>query len=246
MRVGLLCCILGFSWADEYESEFERKLSTIIIPEIEFEDTPLSDALEYLRIKSRELDESTQAAPKGTEVMLPRSNGVSAFEHKGGGDLGFDDKDSLMPDPNDLSQRPVTWRASNVVLRDALDEVCRQAGIRMLVDGENLLFVTEGEFELRRRMQQIVLPRVDINDSTVVDMLHFLAIEARRIEVENGAHPMRAGIGMEFRPLGNIGEKRVTYHETDISLWKLLKKLSEDHGLQMDLSSGRLRFTGPE
>ena len=48
-----------------------EKLKRIIIPEIEFEDTPLSDAIDFLRQKSVELDDmEPDPARKGINIIL--------------------------------------------------------------------------------------------------------------------------------------------------------------------------------
>ncbi|MDF1858870.1 MAG: M56 family metallopeptidase [Verrucomicrobiales bacterium] len=52
-------------------AELEKKMESIIIPKLEFSDTPLSDALRFLRQKSVELDvEEKDPAKKGINIIL--------------------------------------------------------------------------------------------------------------------------------------------------------------------------------
>ncbi|MFT5469035.1 MAG: general secretion pathway protein D [Verrucomicrobiales bacterium] len=77
----------------EYINE---KLTRINIPEIEFDDTPLSQAIEFLRTKSVELDElEPDPAKKGINIIIRTSGGgggggAAPAPDMGDGGLGFD------------------------------------------------------------------------------------------------------------------------------------------------------------
>jgi len=105
------------------------KLKRIIIPEIEFENTPLEDAIEFLRIKSRELDDlEPDPTRKGVNIIIRAGSsggggGGGAFG--GTSDLGFDSGDGGAAAPSfggsdNPSQTPISLRLSNVPLMEAL------------------------------------------------------------------------------------------------------------------------------
>ena len=61
------------------QSALAEKLQRIVVPSIEFVDTPLAEALEFLRMKSEELDSfETELVRKGVNVVLIDSRGAEA------------------------------------------------------------------------------------------------------------------------------------------------------------------------
>ena len=63
----------------------QQKLNNIIIPDVDFEDVTVQEALETLRIRAREFDIETDEDKKGINFII-RESGVQA-----GGSDGFDD-----------------------------------------------------------------------------------------------------------------------------------------------------------
>ena len=110
-----------------------EKLRRIIIPSINFEDTTVEEAIDFLRQRSRELDTlETDPDRKGVNFVIrrPRSTDV-------GGDAGAD-----LGDPTGLplgtanlgALRIRELRLRNVPLAVALQYICDQAGLRYRVD----------------------------------------------------------------------------------------------------------------
>ena len=86
----------------------ESKLKSIIIPSIEFSDTPLREALDFIRDKSVELDVTeTDPAKKGINIILQASG---------------------------IGDTPITLRLSNVPLSEALRYVVSLAQLKYKVD----------------------------------------------------------------------------------------------------------------
>jgi len=87
------------------ENAVTAKLRSIVIPEIDFQDTPLETALDFLRQKSIELDPATEASQKGIGIVV--QSGAS-------------------PEP-----RTVTLRLTNVNLQEAFRYLSEVAGAKV-------------------------------------------------------------------------------------------------------------------
>lgn len=135
-----------------------EKLKRIYIPEIEFEQTPLSTAIEFIRQKSRELDDlEPDPTRKGINIIIGRSSGGGAAPAAGGapaagapgGDLGFADPlgggagaafgGAGAGDP------PITLKLSNVPLVEALRYTTELANLKYKVEPNAVLIVPAGE-----------------------------------------------------------------------------------------------------
>ena len=110
---------------------FSRKLDTIIIPRIDFDDTTVEEAIDFLRQRSRELDsDDPDPTKKGISFVIrkPRLEGnfhdidaeLDAEEEPGGLDPG--------------ATRIISWQAENIPLTEALDEITRRTGLRWKID----------------------------------------------------------------------------------------------------------------
>jgi len=102
-----------------------QKLKNIIIPIIDFEDTSVEEAIDYLRVRSIELD---------TWEMSPENKGINFVIRKpragGGGD------DGLGADSGgDVGTRRINeLRLRNVPLAEALNYICEATRLRWSVD----------------------------------------------------------------------------------------------------------------
>ncbi len=109
-----------------------EKLRRIIIPSINFEDTTVEEAVDFLRQRSRELD-NLEVDPdrRGVNFVIrrPRSSDVG----DAGADLG--DADGLPLGTTNLGALRIReLRLRNVPLAVALQYICDQAGLRYRVD----------------------------------------------------------------------------------------------------------------
>lgn len=103
-----------------------QKLKNIVIPIIDFEDTSVEEAIDYLRVRSIELD---------TFEMDPAKKGINFFIRKprtGGADAGLDAGGEVAAAPG--SQRIAELRLRNVPLSEALTYICEATRLRWSVD----------------------------------------------------------------------------------------------------------------
>lgn len=122
-----------------------EKLRRIIIPRIDFEDTTVEEAIDFLRLRSAELDTlELDPARKGVNFVIrrPRAGGA------GGGDAGLDaGGGEALPlgggDPSSLRIRELRLR--NVPLAVALKYIGEQTKLRYKVDDFAVTLVPQTE-----------------------------------------------------------------------------------------------------
>lgn len=107
-----------------------NKLQNIIIPQVDFADTPLDEAMEFLTQKSIELDTDPDPSNKGINFVIDKgsvSGGAAGVDEElGGGGLLLGD------DPT--SKKIDVLRLRNVPLATALEYVTNKTGLRYRVD----------------------------------------------------------------------------------------------------------------
>ena len=107
-----------------------NKLKTIVIPVINFEDTSVEEAIDFLRLRSIELDTQTlDPAKKGINFVIRKPRGGAS------GDAGLDaDAGGLgaAQDPGSLRIDQLSLR--NVPLAEALKYICDKTKLRYKVD----------------------------------------------------------------------------------------------------------------
>jgi general secretion pathway protein D len=124
-----------------------EKLKRIIIPRIDFEDTTVEEAIDFLRQRSAELDTlELDPARKGVNFVVRRPRAAAAST---GADAGLDAAASsdLLPaagaDPGSL--RVQQLRVRNVPLAQALKYICEQTKLRYKVDDFAVTLVPQTE-----------------------------------------------------------------------------------------------------
>ena len=110
------------SMSDDAKSKIEankKKLAEIIIPRLEFAETPLKDTLQFLQQRSVELDASeSDPARKGINVILDAGTSGKGDETK---------------------EKTITLKLSNVPLSEAFRYTCELAGLEYKIEPHNIL-----------------------------------------------------------------------------------------------------------
>ncbi|MDF1816113.1 MAG: type II and III secretion system protein [Verrucomicrobiales bacterium] len=127
----------------------EEKLKTIRIPSLEFSDTPLKDALQFIQQKSVELDfAETDVNRKGVNIILsadvgggggaapaPAAGGGDGFGFEGGGGGG------AALGGGGVGGTPITLRLTNVPLGEALRYTTNLAQLKYKVESHAVVVV---------------------------------------------------------------------------------------------------------
>ncbi|MDA7506271.1 type II and III secretion system protein [Akkermansiaceae bacterium] len=106
------------------------KLQQIIIPVIDFQDTTVQEAIDFLRVRSKELDTTTNVeADKGINFVV-KGNTVTGA----GGDAALDADAGGLGGGNTGGARIDSLSITNVPLGVALQYICEKARLRYKVD----------------------------------------------------------------------------------------------------------------
>ena len=127
-----------------------EKLRRIIIPKIDFDDTTVEEAIDFLRMRAAELDTlELDPARKGVNFVVrrPRAPGVTGGTDAGA-DAGAPAADPAIPvapvsDPASLRVKEL--RIRNVPLAMALKYICEQTKLRYKVDDFAVTLVPQTE-----------------------------------------------------------------------------------------------------
>ena len=116
-------------------------MTTIIIPEIDFRQANIRDAIDFLHRQSVEHDPNAPEKKMGVGVIL-------SFESK----APTEPRDTeLMLDPFADPEEPpphsgvheITFSARNVTVLEALDTICREVGLDYRIDRNGILSFRE-------------------------------------------------------------------------------------------------------
>ncbi|WP_367873754.1 STN domain-containing protein [Luteolibacter sp. Populi] len=104
----------------------------IIIPIIDFEDTSVEEAIDFLRLRSFELDPDADPTRKGISFVVRKPRGeVAALDEDAAGGLGVREVPGAL--------RIKELRMRNVSLWDALHRVADETGLRVEISDRGIL-----------------------------------------------------------------------------------------------------------
>lgn len=115
----------------------EEKLKTIVLPSIEFSNTPLREAVQFLQQRSVELDTAeSDVARKGVNIILDVGIGGGGGAPAEGDEGGFGGGGA-----GGVADTPVTLSARNMPLAEALRYTTSAAGLKYKVEAHAVLVV---------------------------------------------------------------------------------------------------------
>lgn len=116
---------------------FVAKLDSIVIPKVNFEDTTLEEAINFLRQRIMDLDPELDTRRKG--VALPPSPRPAVESHSSVvNDTALD-----LPSSSGEAIR-ITFKAKNIKVLDALFELAERTNLDAYVTSQGITFVPEG------------------------------------------------------------------------------------------------------
>ncbi|CAN5168720.1 hypothetical protein BH23VER1_BH23VER1_29100 [soil metagenome] len=134
--------LIGLDLPGGGEEVTMEKLRTIRIPSVQFEDATIQEAVEFLRLKSREMDVNTvNPEEKGVNILI-REGGGAGVEGAVGGSI---------------SSRRITLSATDLPLGEALKYVTDLASLRYRVEPYAVVVVpaTDSVFEFYTRVFRV-------------------------------------------------------------------------------------------
>lgn len=113
------------------EQAIRSKLDNIIIPEVDFENTTIEEAIDFVRFRARELDTTSTESTRGMSFVIE----APQFDHDP--NLGADA--TLQPD---LAIKTITLRGNNMKLGDILNQICQQTGYELVLTDHGVRLIT--------------------------------------------------------------------------------------------------------
>ena len=105
-------------WSAE-KKQTERKLDSIIIPEIRFKETPVREAFAFLAAQSKERDQGSVQEERGVQIVLKIDSSA---------------EDAL-----------ITLDLKNMSLRDALRYTCMLSGLKFQADNRVVVVAMQSD-----------------------------------------------------------------------------------------------------
>ena len=206
----------------------KQKLEKIIIPHIQFQGATTEESIEYLRVKSRELD---------TMAPDPTARGVNIIYRAG----------------NPRSSAVISLDLKDIPLGEALRYVVELASLKMLVQPYAVLIGTADDPEFAKAAaltsapnesdnlgkivtttapSNIIIPGVEFRDATLTECIDFMRLKSRDLD------PDKKGVNIIVKP-GGDASARITLSLKNVPLLEVLRYCAElaNHKLTFDAQS---------
>lgn len=234
---------------DPLEEIVANRLRSIIIPRIDFEDRTVEEAIDFIRLRSSEIDPPhPDPTMRGMSVVIRRPKGE--FDSKpidengedllGGGEERSDAK--RIPELR-LRNVPVTTVLRYICimtnLKCELDEGCLvispKAPNSAWDDVGSLLEEKGDTSAVSGKLNQIFLPRVDFEGTSLMEAMDYLRLRSAELHIAE-TDPKRKGINFvvyvpEGMEMPRIDELRMR----DASFEKVLKEICAKTGMRYEL-----------
>ena len=200
------------------------KLEKIVLPQVEFVKTPIGDVLDFLSLRSVELDKTTED---------PNEKGVNF----------------ILLDRESIGSGGVTLNLQNATMAEVLRHVAERGGARLVIDpfavklerrdqGESIAPAgfgrpKEAEKIVGARLRAIIIPNVEFQDTPISDALEFLRTRSRELD-DQTEDPSRKGINIVY-PVWEEGEPMITLKLKNLPLSEALRYTVELAGVRMEI-----------
>ncbi|MDA7922103.1 hypothetical protein N9B73_10130 [Verrucomicrobiales bacterium] len=222
MKMFVLFFVTGFSGPAFLSAESYSAPASVVVPTVEFSDTPISDAVEFLVQRSRELDiAESDSQKKGINAVL----------------LG------------DFEDTRLTLRVSDVPLGVILSLVAELADAKLEIAPEVVMINRGNSYEavkrrsggepLEAKLRKIMIPSVDFQGTPLKDALDFLA--QRSVELDMGPEGETKGINAVLKSDQPVA---VSLRLHSVSLYTALEMTVRVAGYEMEIRE-HLVFVSP-
>ena len=195
----------------------QNKLDRIILPTVQFRDATIEEAIDFLRIKSREFDTSTtDPAQRGVNILLrPRDKPVKTA---------------------------ITLDLKNVPLGEALRYVAELANLKMSVQPFAVIVAERipgapaaspvPKPGVMPASGAIIIPSIEFRDATLVECLDFIRVKVRELDSD------KQGVNIVLKP-GGATKANITLSLKDVPVAEALHFCAElaSHKLTADAQS---------
>jgi beta-lactamase regulating signal transducer with metallopeptidase domain len=167
----------------------EAKLKAIVFPVVQFRDATIAEAMEFLRVKSRDLDAtSTNPAQKGVTILVR-----GAEENKA----------------------RITLDLREVPLGQAIRYVAELAGLEIRVEPYAILVAPKSTAKplpaSNEAASPIILPQVELRDATLDEATTFIRLKSREVD------PTGKGVNILIKPGGNAAKISLSLRQMPVN-----------------------------
>jgi hypothetical protein len=178
---------------DPVEAIIAEKLRSIIIPRLDIEDRTVEEVLDYLRLRSVELGQTEDDPTRrgmGMVIRRPKSDVPK---------LSAESAENLLGEGESTSSMIPELRVRNVSFTAALRYICIMTNLRCKVDGclvisqkvpntawddvGSLLEEKGDTTVISQKLNQIRLPRVDFENTSIHEAIDFLRLRSAELDV---------------------------------------------------------------
>lgn len=210
-------------WANT--AYLESKLEHIVIPEVEFDATPLSQAIEFLRTKSVELDDiEPDPQRKGVNIILLKSANEIQL-------------DAL-----------VSMKARNMSLGDLLGYVAQIAGLQMGVHENAVVIGSQNDLaefseneealakikEVEKILEEIRIPHIEFDETPVAQAIEFVRAKSVELDDRKGVNIIALQLAQETI-YNKESSVTISLKTENVSLGGVLHYVAAAAGLEMDV-----------
>jgi hypothetical protein len=232
---------------DIVEEIVANRIRGIIIPRIDFEDRTVEEAIDFIRLRSSEIDPPhPDPTKRGLSVVIRRPKNVSSPEASG-------DADDDLLDDQLTSARIPELRLRNVSVTAALRYICIMTNLRCEVDGclvisqkvpntawddvGSLLEEKGDTTVISQKLSQIRLPRVDFENTSIHEAIDFLRLRSAELDITS-IDAGRKGINFVlYIPKGMETPYIDKLQIRDASFEEVLKEICSKTGMRYELDA---------
>ena len=124
--------------ADPAEQYLRAKINNIVIPLVDFDNATVEEALDFLRLRARELDPAEAESRRGIGFIIrkPTIPPTEEVNHNG---EALDASADVQMGPSVMALR-VNTKGSNMTLRQVLDLMCKEAKLQWKIAEGKVVF----------------------------------------------------------------------------------------------------------
>ena len=205
------------------KSPLQAKLDAIVIPQVQFQNATLTEAVEFLRRRSIDLDTTTtDPTQKGVNIVVK--------------------PDGKSPQPT------ITLNLNHIPLGEALKYVAQLSNLHLAVERFAVTLLPQPDFEAQQKStnippaapapqaqspaeahaRAIILPNVQFKDASLTEAVEFIRIKSRELD------PQKKGLNILVKP-GGDPKAEITLQFSNISAHEALRYCAEIAGHQLSV-----------
>ena len=197
---------------NEEESIIKRKLNSIILPEVNFENITIEEAIQFLHQRSRELDNTTEIDnEKGIKIV---TKGAS------------------------IKQRNIkAINLRNLPIEEVLAQICASTNLYFRVDKDTATIYSfdEAIAIVENKLDSIIIPLVEFKGVSVREAFNTLSRSARKLDNTTEIDDKK-GIRFIMPSAKDLEPKVINAKFINVSLGKIIRDICQSSNLRYHIT----------